>query len=138
MKNDFTFYPPFFFVLLFLWAYPLIPAEGYPRGIYRTLCSNLEGYRDRHFDFVRFYTLSKVNLIASFVLALVLGVFHLANVEYIYALDHVVNLKDITMASDKEFIAGTLFHVSFPIYSILLMASLMASIFFSANCRCSR
>ncbi|WP_232101788.1 LTA synthase family protein [Paenibacillus sp. URB8-2] len=77
-----------------------------------------------------FYTLSKVNLIASFVLALVLGVFHLANVEYIYALDHVVNLKDITMASDKEFIAGTLFHVSFPIYSILLMASLMASIFF--------
>ncbi|AHV96585.1 LTA synthase family protein [Paenibacillus sabinae] len=75
------------------------------------------------------YALSKVSLIASYVLALVLGIFHLANVEYIYALDHVVNLKDITMASDKEFIAGTLFHVSFPVYSILLMASLLASIF---------
>ncbi|WP_025690686.1 LTA synthase family protein, partial [Paenibacillus zanthoxyli] len=76
------------------------------------------------------YALSRVNLTASYLAALVLGIFHLANIEYIYALDHVVNLNDITMASDKEFITGTLFHISFPVYSILLMALLMASIFF--------
>lgn len=81
------------------------------------------------------YALSKASLIAAFVLAAVLAVFHLANVEYIYALDHVVNLKDITMASDSEFLTGTLFHISFPVYSLVIAASLLGSVFFLRKIR---
>ncbi|KAA8999653.1 LTA synthase family protein [Paenibacillus spiritus] len=75
------------------------------------------------------YAAGKLLRVLPYLLAVVIGVFHLANVEYIYALDHVININDIKMASDAEFIKGTLFHVSFPLYTTLLAVTLLASVF---------
>ena len=75
------------------------------------------------------YLLAKRFPVISSLLAMILCVFHLANMEYIYALDHVINLRDIFLASDSEFIKGTLSHISFPGYSISLILILLLSIF---------
>ncbi|MDT3425089.1 phosphoglycerol transferase MdoB-like AlkP superfamily enzyme [Paenibacillus forsythiae] len=130
MKKPFYIIPSILFIVLFAYGRILLYRQKDIDVQFNALYApTLKDIGIGLFILLVLYALSRVNLMASYLAALALGIFHLANVEYIYALDHVVNLKDITMASDKEFIAGTLFHVSFPVYSILLMASLLASVF---------
>lgn len=53
--------------------------------------------------------------------------------EYIYAMDHVINIKDIFFVTDKQFINGSISHFSFPLYSSFLLIISIFMIVSSAN-----
>lgn len=71
------------------------------------------------------YVTKKVNRALPYVLTLPLVLLYLANMEYIYAMGDVINLRDLFQAADAQFVQGTLSHISFPVYSVLLPASLI-------------
>ncbi|OAB42997.1 LTA synthase family protein [Paenibacillus glacialis] len=75
------------------------------------------------------YLLVKMNLIIPYVFALTFVTLHLSNMEYIFALDNVINLKDISLVSDKEFLKGTFSHLNFPMYSLSIVITLILTIF---------
>ncbi|WP_160044154.1 LTA synthase family protein [Paenibacillus sp. USDA918EY] len=69
------------------------------------------------------YLTSKILKIIPYFVLFFLVFFHLANIEYIYAMDGLINLHDFVFLGDKEFISGSLTHVSFPIYSLVLFVT---------------
>ncbi|MDF2924888.1 MAG: hypothetical protein K0R57_3802 [Paenibacillaceae bacterium] len=71
------------------------------------------------------YVSKKVNRVIPYVITLPLMLLFLSNMEYIYALGDVINLRDMFYAADTRFVQGTLSHLSFPVYSVLLLASLI-------------
>ncbi|WP_238540425.1 hypothetical protein [Paenibacillus mucilaginosus] len=73
--------------------------------------------------------LKKLHSLAGIVFMLVFSLFHIANMEYIFAMDHTINLSDFKFLGDKQFLAGTLSHFNFPLYSVLLILSGLLSIF---------
>lgn len=71
------------------------------------------------------YVSKKVNRVIPYALTVPLLLLYLANMEYIYAMGDVINLRDLFYAADTQFVQGTFSHLSFPIYSVLLLASLV-------------
>ncbi|RDU37554.1 hypothetical protein DRW41_06850 [Neobacillus piezotolerans] len=75
--------------------------------------------------FISFFIFKKTKIIAS-VFLLVINIFHISNMEYIYALNGVININDIHYLQDTEFIKGSL-SLNFLMYTLILF---LASILF--------
>lgn len=71
------------------------------------------------------YVTKKVNRVLPYVLTIPMLLLFLANMEYIYAMGDVINLRDLFQAADAQFVQGTFSHLSFPVYSVVLVASLV-------------
>ncbi|MGG4344456.1 LTA synthase family protein [Paenibacillus lautus] len=75
----------------------------------------------------------KIKVLPYIVIFIVVAL-HLANIEYIYAMNNVINLKDISFLKDKQFLLGSAFQITFPIYSICFtLISLFVAISFNYN-----
>ncbi|MDF2938259.1 MAG: hypothetical protein K0Q90_3632 [Paenibacillaceae bacterium] len=71
------------------------------------------------------YVAKKMNRVLPYILTVPLLLLFLANMEYIYAMGDVINLRDLFQAADAQFMQGTFSRLSFPVYSVLLLASLV-------------
>lgn len=130
MKKIWYTVPSILFLGLFCWGrILLLQSKNIAAGPGELLLPLLKDLGTGVLFLLLFYALTKINRFAAYLPALVLALLHLANMEYIYALDHVINLTDLSMASDQEFIRGTLFHVSFPLYSLTFTIALMVAIY---------
>ncbi|MEE4563355.1 LTA synthase family protein [Paenibacillus polymyxa] len=76
------------------------------------------------------YWLGKLNRLLPYVIAISSMLFYFANIEYIYAMDNILNLSDISYISDSEFLKGSALHVSFPVYYILVVLFLIGALIF--------
>lgn len=67
--------------------------------------------------------LNEVNRFISPILIIAVSLLHLVNIEYIYAMDNVLNLKQAYYIGDKEFLMGSLSSFNFPLYDFLVLVS---------------
>lgn len=73
--------------------------------------------------------LKKFSKFLTFTFLFAFSLFHIANMEYIVALNNVINLSDLHYLGDGEFIKGTLSHINFPIYTLLLIVFVILVLF---------
>lgn len=64
---------------------------------------------------------TKFSKIISIIFITIISLFHIANMEYIYAMNNVLSIMDLSYVGDKNFLAGTLSHLSFPIYTVIII-----------------
>lgn len=67
----------------------------------------------------------KMSVILSYILSIPLVLFYIANLEYIYALDNVINVRDITFITNSQFLEGSFTNLSFSLYGFIVVISLI-------------
>ncbi|MCM3261600.1 sulfatase-like hydrolase/transferase [Paenibacillus lautus] len=68
--------------------------------------------------FLLFFT-SRLFWLLPYIMIIPLAILHLANMEFIYAMNSTINLADINFITDGQFLNGTFSHISFPIYNLI-------------------
>lgn len=79
------------------------------------------------------FFLSRKSKIIAYIFILTICVFHIANMEYIYALNNVINMSDVHYLGNIDFIKGSFSTLNFPIYLLALLSSSILFLIYSDN-----
>lgn len=69
---------------------------------------------------ISFLVYKKSRIIASIFL-ITICIFHISNMEYINALNSVINMRDLHYLTDMDFLKGSFSEINFPVYTITLL-----------------